>query len=226
VSWSGRARVAAALGCMTLAALAPPAAAHPCKLKPIVFRAEGAPKPWSTAADLDRLVADGGFRKSNAIPPGQTRRHGIAETIVQAEPASVLESIQRYADYRELAPKKFKTSRVVAISKTGQSDVYMQLSVLRGALTLWLTMRFEPPRVLDSGARVIESHYLDGNLAGAHVRYVIEGAGEHQTYVRLELLIDLPVPAPQDAIDEELRDAAGDAVRGVRTRFASPSPQR
>lgn len=196
------------------------AAAHPCKLKPIVFPAERSVKPWAISSAAAALEAEGGFRKSNRVPAGQTGRHGVAEVIVAAAPARVLESIQRYADYKELAPKKFKTSRVVALSKTGQSDVYMQLLVLRGALTLWLTMRFEPPQVLDSGARVIDGRYLDGNLAGAHARYVVEAAGENKTYLRLELLIDLPVPAPQPAIDEELRDAAGDAVRGVALRLA------
>jgi hypothetical protein len=199
--------------------LASAAIAHPCKLKPIVFRPDGPPKPWSLAPAAAKLEGEGGYRKSNATPPGQKTRHGVAEILVPAEPAQVLDSLQRYGDYQAMAPKKFKTSRLVAISKTGQSDVYMQIAILRGALTLWLTMRFDAPRVERSGARVVEGRYVDGNLSGAHVRYVVEGAGEHKTYVRLELLIELPVPAPQDAIDEELRDAAGDALRGVAARF-------
>lgn len=211
----------AAQVCLAVCLVASTVDAHPCKLKPIVFRADGPPKPWATSAAAAALAAEGGYRKSNAVPPGQSARHGVAEILVHAEPAQVLESLQRYADYKDFAPKKFKSSRLVALSKTGQSDVYIQLLVLRGALTLWLTMRFEPPKVLDSGARVVEGRYLDGNLAGAHVRYVVESAGAHETYLRLELLIDLPVPAPRDAVDEELRDAAGDAVRGVAARFVS-----
>lgn len=198
------------------------ASAHPCKLKPIVFRADGPPKPWAISTEVAALQSEGGFRKSNAVPAGQSARHGVAEMVIPAEPAQVLESLQRYADYKDFAPKKFKTSRLIALSKSGQSDVYMQLSVLRGALTLWLTMRFEPPKVLQSGTRVVEGRYLDGNLAGAHTRFVLESAGEHATYLRFELLVELPVPAPREAIDEELRDAAGDAVRGIARRFASP----
>ncbi len=195
------------------------AAGHPCKLKPVVIRPDGPPRAWPVAAAAAQLEREGGYRKSNLVPAGQTARHGVAEIIVAADPAQVLTSLQRYSDYREMAPKKFKTSRLVAISKTGQSDVYMQVLVLRGALTLWFTMRFDAPRVEASGARAVEGRYLDGNLAGAHVRYVVESAGEHKSYVRLELLIELPVPAPQDAIDEELRDAAGDALRGIAARF-------
>lgn len=192
------------------------AAAHPCKLKPIVFRPSA--EPWALEPTAAQLEADGGFRKSNGIPPGQKLRHGIAEIVVPAEPAHVLASLQRYADYRALAPKKFKTSRLVALQPNGAADVYLQVQVLRGALTLWLTMRFDAPRIV-AGARVVEGRYLDGNLDGAHVRYLVMSAGEHKTYVRLELLIDLPVAAPQDKIDEELRDAAGEALRGIRARF-------
>ncbi len=192
--------------------------AHPCRLEPVVLRTDS-PRPWPTSPAAAQLEAEGGSRKSNAVPTGQKARHGVAEMLIAAEPARVLASLQRYGDYQAMAPKKFKTSRLVAISKSGQSDVYMRVAILRGALTLWLTMRFDPPRVDAAGTRVVEGAYLDGNLAGAHVRYVVQGAGEHQTYVRLELLIELPVPAPQDAVDEELRDAAGDALRGVAARF-------
>ncbi len=198
-------------------------AAHPCKLKPIVIRADGPPRPWPRAAEAEAVRAAGGLRKSNATPSGQSARHGVAERIVEAEPAAVLASLQRYADYKDFAPNKFKTSRVLGITKDGRTDVYMQLAILRGALTLWQTMRFAPPRVLPSDQRVIEGEYLDGNLAGAHVRIVVASAGEGSTYVRLELLIELPVYAPQSAIDEELRDAAGDALNGVAKRFEPAS---
>lgn len=198
--------------------LSPVAAAHPCKLKPVILRPDSV-RPWSLSPAAAKLEAEGGYRKSNDVPAGQKTRHGVAEIVIAAEPAQVLESLQRYGDYQAMAPKKFKTSRLVAISKSGQSDVYMQVAILRGALTLWLTMRFDAPRVDAAGSRVVEGRYLDGNLAGAHVRYVVQGAGDHKTYVRLELLIELPVPAPQDAVDEELRDAAGDALRGVAARF-------
>lgn len=193
-------------------------AAHPCKRKPIVLRAEPS-RPWPIAAEAEGLRAAGGFRKSNAIPAGQSARHGIAERIFAAEPATVLASLQRYADYKDFAPNKFKTSRVLGIGKNGDTDVYMQLAILRGAVTLWQTMRFSPPRVLSSDLRVIDGHYVDGNLAGAHVRLVVASAGERETYVRLELLIELPFFAPEAAIDEELRDAAGDALNGVAKRF-------
>ena len=200
------------------------AGAHPCKLQPVVFVAQSADAAWPSTPAAAKLLTEGGFRKSNDAPAGRRERHGIGEILVTGEPAAVLASVQRYGDYHELAPKKFTTSRLVALSKTGQSDVYMQIAVLRGALTLWLTMRFDPPRIDASGARVVEGRYLDGNLEGAHVRYVVASAGEHRTYVRLELWIGLPVPAPQGAIDEELRDAAGDALRGIAARFPAPAP--
>lgn len=214
-------RAAALLVACALASV--DAAAHPCKFKPIVLRADGPARPWPVAAEAESVRAAGGFRKSNGVPPGQSARHGIAEILVPVEPAVLLASLQRYADYKDFAPNKFKTSRVLGIDKTGKTDVYMQIAILRGAITLWQTMRFDPVRVEPgSDLRVIEGRFVDGNLAGSHVRVVVAGAGEGHAYARLELLVELPMFAPQSAIDEELRDAAGDALRGVAKRFASP----
>jgi hypothetical protein len=50
------------------------------------------------------------------------------------------------------------------------------------------------------------------------------GPEPKSTVLTCDLNLAINIPAPQDALDEELRDACGDAVNAVRARTTQPAP--
>jgi hypothetical protein len=177
-----------------------------------------APLPTEAAdAEALRLREKGGFAKSNLVPPGQTERHGRGEILIGAPVDIVERHVRAFGQYKDLAPGKFKTSRIVA--REGENtDVYMQIQIMKGFVTLWQIVRFSGTAAVSPGVTAIEGKYIQGNLKTSHALFVLRKVDERTTLLRLDLLISLAIPAPQDLIDEELRDYAGDAILGMREK--------
>lgn len=181
-----------------------------------------APSPDDMSALLERLKRDPGPLKSNWVPPGRTERYGHAEGLVAASPDAVRAKLVDFGHYKELAGPKFKTVRVV--DKQGKStDVYFQLPIMKGLVTLWYVTRFPPSRSASAGD-VIEGTFVKGNIKNMHIAFTVRpGADESSSVLLCDLVLQPTVPAPQSALDEELRDACGDAVNALRrTLVASP----
>lgn len=180
--------------------------------------ADGAPQTRTAlAADVEALRAANGPVKTNWTPPGETLRFGHAEIWIDAPVADVLRQVRSYANYKDLAPRKFRQSRV--IDKDGENtDVYMQVPLINGLIVLWQVMRFGPPVLKDARTTIVDGKYIRGNLKTARVTFTLRRQGPDQTVLACDLLIALDVPAPQEMVDEELRDAAGDALLGIRDK--------
>lgn len=155
--------------------------------------------------------------RTNWVPPGRTQRYGHAEAIIRAPLANVLQQVQAYGQYKDLAPSKFKTSKIVGKEPDG-TDVYLQIQIMNGFITLWWVMRFGEPKERDKGSYFFEGRYQKGNLETAHVMFNVRAVTPEVTVLKFDLLIGLPIPAPEENVDEELRDAAADAVNGAREK--------
>lgn len=193
---------------------APPVAAPAAGAWPF----DAAPPDAERAAQLDRLKKDAGPLKSNWTPPGKTDRYGHAEALIGAPPDAVRSKLTDYAHYKELAGPKFKSVKVV--DKQGAStDVYFQLPIMKGMITIWYVTRFAPPKAA-AGGDVIEGTFVKGNIKGMQIAFNIKpGVDEKSSTVVCDLVLQPNVPAPQAAIDEELRDACGDAMVSLRDRL-------
>ncbi|MFO0663856.1 MAG: hypothetical protein U0174_07890 [Polyangiaceae bacterium] len=174
-------------------------------------------KPLPDDPEVQRIMRGGGLVRSNWVPPGRSDRYGHAETVIRAPLVTVLSQVQAYGQYKDLAPSKFKTSRIVGKEPEG-TDVYMQVQIMNGFITLWWIMRFGEPRDVKKGAVWFEGVYQKGNLQTAHAMFYAREVTPDVTVLMFDLLIGLPIPAPQENIDEELRDAAADAVNGAREK--------
>jgi hypothetical protein len=76
--------------------------------------------------------------------------------------------------------------------------------------------RFTPPR-----SDVVEGTYVKGNIKGMHIALGVRPGPDDKTSVMIcDLLLSPSIPAPQSAVDEELRDACGDAIVAVRKTTA------
>lgn len=170
-------------------------------------------------AQIERLKKDPGPIKSNWTPPGKTDRYGHAEGLINAPPDAVRAKLADFGHYKELAGPKFKSVKVV--DKQGQStDVYFQLPIMKGVVTIWYVTRFPQPRPA-AGADVVEGTYVKGNIKGMHIAFTVRpGAEDKSSIMVCDLVLQPNVPAPQSALDEELRDACGDAINSVRKQLS------
>lgn len=181
--------------------------------------------PEQRAAQLDRLAKDPGPIKSNWVPPGKSERYGHAEGLVHAPPPVVKAKLEDFAHYKELAGPKFKTVRV--IDKQGdKTDVYFQLPIMKGLITINYVTRFPPAQPAEGGSGdVVEGTFVKGNIKDMHIAFTVRPGPEPDSSIMVcDLVLHPTVPAPQSALDEELRDACGDAINAVRKTTAPPPP--
>lgn len=184
-----------------------------------------APTEAERRAQLDRLQRDPGPLKSNWVPPGKGERYGHAEGLVAAPVAVVKAKLEDFMHYKELAGPKFKTVRVV--DKQGDAtDVYFQLPIMKGLLTINYVTRFPKAKPAPGGfGDVVEGTFVKGNIKSMHIAFTVRPGNDPGTSVMMCDLLLLPsIPAPQSAVDEELRDACGDAINAVRKTTAALAP--
>jgi hypothetical protein len=125
--------------------------------------------------------------------------------------------VRAFGQYKDLAPGKFRTSRIVDKTET-TTDVYMQITIMKGFVTLWEIMRFGSTQAPTPEVRTIEGTYVKGNLKASHVVFVMRKVSDKRTILKADVLISLEVPAPEELVDEELRDYSADAVAGLREK--------
>jgi hypothetical protein len=181
-----------------------------------------APEPTADEkkAQLDRLAKDQGPIKSNWTPPGKSQRYGHAEALIGAPYDAVKTRLTDYPHYKELAGPKFKKVSVVD-KQAGATDLYFQLPIMKGLVTIWYVTRFSAPRPAPGGGDVIEGNFVKGNIKDMQIVFTLRpGPEPKNTVLVCDLNLAISIPAPQDALDEELRDACGDAVNAIRARTA------
>lgn len=179
-----------------------------------------APSPEDMSALLERLKVDPGPIKSNWVPPGKKERYGRAVGLVAAPPEAVKAKLVDFRNYKDLAGPKFKSVRVVD-KHGGSTDVYFQLPIMKGIVTLWYVTRFPPSRRASTGD-VIEGTFVKGNIKNMHIAFTVRpGVDEQSSVLLCDLVLRPRVPAPQSALDEELRDACGDAINSLRRTLAA-----
>jgi len=167
--------------------------------------------------DALRLSSAGHTLKWNWTPPGHQDRYGHAEALINAPLASVRTQVLDFANYKNLAPWRFKTSRIVG--KEGDAtDVYMQVSALKGMITLWNVTRFTPAKVVKPGLETVEGKFVRGNIKDANFVWTLRQIDDQWTVLKCDILLKPDLPAPQSALDEELRDAAEQAVDAVHNK--------
>lgn len=171
-------------------------------------------------AQLERLRKDPGPIKSNWVPPGRSDRYGHAEGLIDAPIDAVRAKLLDFGRYKDLAGPKFKSVKVV--DKQGQStDVYFQLPIMKGLVTIWYVTRFPPLRAA-GGGDVVEGTFVKGNIKSMHIAFTVRpGTEEKNSVLVCDLVLRPNLPAPQSALDEELRDACGDAIHSLRKTIAA-----
>jgi hypothetical protein len=170
-------------------------------------------------ADGRRITTAGHTLQWTWTPVGKANSYGHSETIINAPIETVRKAVLDYSHYSDFNPARFSAARVIGHPE-GATDVYMQFSVMRGMLKLWNVLRFaNAPRVVRPGYEVHEGVFQrGGGISDANVVWTIKEADANFTVLKADVFIKPDLPAPQSALDEELRDVAKQAVDGVRTK--------
>ncbi len=187
----------------------------------------------SAAADGDnavvRLESVGGWSKSTVVPPGRSEHFGHAEAIIAAPVSYVRDQATDFTHYKDLSNGRIRTSRLVD-KHPGSTDVYFQLPVLHGLVTLWQVLRFTDVQKKADGTETFTGKLLSGNVRAAEMTITIRPAGAGRSIASCDMLLVPEFAAPQSAVDAELRDAAESAHRAIASRaeqkyvLATPAP--
>jgi ribosome-associated toxin RatA of RatAB toxin-antitoxin module len=167
-------------------------------------------------AELARL-SDGHSFRTNYQPAGVPDRYGRAEILVKAPLGTLHKLVLDYARYKEFTGGKFHASRVIGKTPLG-TEVYFQLPVMNGMITLWQVFRFQEIAPLAPGWAMVEGWYIKGNIGRGNAAWTLHAIDDERTLVTFDLLVVPNVPLPQSLIDDGLRNAAGEAVEAIRAR--------
>ncbi|MEO8876988.1 MAG: hypothetical protein ABI461_15455, partial [Polyangiaceae bacterium] len=182
--------------------------------------ATDAPTAGGADKQRERLEAAHDMIKSNYTPKGKSDRYGHAEVIVNAPIAELRKAVLDFANYKNLAPDKFKTVRMVA-KENGTVDLYFLVPVMKGMMTIWYVARFPDHLVKDKDVELLDGRFVKGSIDDMELELTLRSIEPNQTILTCDLLIVPSIPAPQSALDETFRDAAGDAVAALKKRVES-----
>jgi ribosome-associated toxin RatA of RatAB toxin-antitoxin module len=138
---------------------------------------------------------------------------GGARTVVAAPRETVHTLVTDFAHYSQFI-KAFEASKVVGRDGT-KTDVYLRVKILKGAAKIWAVVRFDPP-VIDGDSETVNAHMVKGNVKRLDAIWHLHRVDDAHTQLALDLLIVPDLPLPEALVVPEVRDAAADAVTGVR----------
>jgi hypothetical protein len=182
----------------------------------------GTSSAGSSDPDVLRLEKAGHSLSWNATIAGHDGRYGHAEALVKAPLAKVRETVTDYTKFKDLAPANWVgpprlRARVIG-KEAASTDLYMQEPIMHGAMSLWQVMRFGVVKEIAPGVQTVEGTMQKGNVKAANIILTMKQINEDWTVLKCDLQIIPSFPAPQSAVDEEMRDSAKYAIDALHDR--------
>ena len=175
----------------------------------------------SPAAAADEPTESARISTAQIPEEGSNISWGQAVVVVDKPIEELLPIIRDYGNYAQFMPN-FTRSKVLA-QRGSRAMVYMEVSVAKGAFTLWGQLNLsERPQEGDS--RVVEARLLEGNIDAFSARWTLTPVdGGARTEVDFKIYVDPDIPLPSSVFSRENEKAAGKTVRALRTRvFEGP----
>jgi ribosome-associated toxin RatA of RatAB toxin-antitoxin module len=172
----------------------------------------------SPAAAADEINENAGIFTAQIPEEGSSIAWGQAVLVVDKPIEEVLPIIRDYANYKQFMPN-FTKSKVLA-QRGNRAMVYMEVSVAKGALTLWGQLNLAE-RPQDGESRVVEAHLMEGNIDAFSASWTLTPVdGGARTEVDFKIYVDPDIPLPSSIFSRENERAAGRTVRALRTRVS------
>jgi ribosome-associated toxin RatA of RatAB toxin-antitoxin module len=147
---------------------------------------------------------------------------GQAVLVVDKPIDEVLPIVRDYANYAQFMPN-FTKSRVLA-QRGDRAMVYMEVSIAKGAFTLWgqLDLAERP----EEGSYVVEARLMQGNIDAFRASWTLTPVDEgRRTQVDFRLYVDPDIPLPSTVFSRENERAARKTVRALRARIFEGAPR-
>ncbi|HEX7476822.1 MAG TPA: SRPBCC family protein [Polyangiales bacterium] len=170
---------------------------------------------------VSAAVRAGGMDSNLAPAPGMNVQWGRAVAIIDAPVADVTAIVQNYAGYQTFLPN-FEASRVLSQRDTS-ALVYVQLSVLNGARTLWAELKLRAHEG-EGGTRVVEAKMMKGNVSHFEAVWEVTALDAQHTLVAFQILVDPSLPLPSSMLSEENAKSARKTLRALRALVATRKP--
>jgi len=143
---------------------------------------------------------------------------GHAVLILDRPMAEVVPIIRDYANYSQFMPN-FTKSKVLA-QRGGRAMVYMEVSVAKGAFTLWGQLDLAERAAADD-AIVVDARLMEGNIDAFSASWTLTPLdGGARTRVDFRIYVDPNIPLPSAVFSRENERAAGRTVRALRARVS------
>ncbi len=177
----------------------------------------------SSQAAADDHDENAGIFTAQIPEEGSGISWGQAVIVLDTPIEKVLPIVRDYANYVDFMPN-FTKSRVLAQRGT-RAMVYMEVSVARGAVTLFGQLNLaERPESGD--VRVVEASLIDGNIDAFSASFTLTPVdGGTRTEIDFKIYVDPDIPLPSSVFSRENERAAGRTVRALRARVFQ-GPQR
>lgn len=173
-----------------------------------------------TSVVISDKVRGGGTDITSHPYPGTSVQWGRAVAIVDAPVEKVLSVIQDYAHYTEFMPN-FETSRVLS-QRGGSALLYAQVSVMKGAATIWAELKIKPRDV--GATKIIEAKMTKGNVDVLQAVWEVTPFDDGRTLVAFQIIVDPDLPLPTSLVNGENAKTARKTLRALRNRLAGIKP--
>ncbi|XXX80911.1 SRPBCC family protein [Sorangium sp. So ce134] len=154
---------------------------------------------------------------SVAVPIGSTGfSRGKSTAVVKAPLERVRAAVLSFERYPEFMPH-YKKCRVLGRTPAGGWDIYMEVSALQGAVTMWARIEIQKPVLVDGG-ETYSSRFVAGNVKDLQATWRLEKIDDRTTRVALEVFLRPKLPLPKSLLNAENLDGSARAVAAVRAR--------
>ena len=143
---------------------------------------------------------------------------GKAEIFVSAPMKHVKEAVMDYGNYQSFITR-FQKSKLLKKDATG-AEAFLQIQILKGSATIWALEKFSAPVPWGKG-EMISATMMKGNVDDMQAVWRFRPVDDKHTVVSIELYAAPKIAVPEKLIVNELQDACGEGVLGVRTRAES-----
>ena len=173
---------------------------------------------WSPSSPTAAEAQSEGVEVFTAQIPeaGSDIAWGQAVLIVDEPIEEVLSVVRDYGSYVQFVPH-FTKSRILA-QRGGRAMIYVEVSVAKGAFTLWGQLNLADHPAQDH-SHVVEALLVEGNIDAFSARWVLTPVdGGTRTRVDFKIYVDPDIPLPSSIFSRENEKAAARMVRALRMR--------
>ncbi|MEO7093349.1 MAG: SRPBCC family protein [Polyangiales bacterium] len=165
------------------------------------------------AVELHKLGKD---KKTHFVEAVTKKTWGRGQIFVDAPMKEVRAAVLDYGSWSTTIDR-FEKSKVLKREANGTTDVYLRMPILKGAATIWVVERFEPPVAEGKGEKVV-GKMVSGNVDDLQAVWHYRPVDATHTLLTLEILVVPKMAVPAALLNEQLENAAGEGCLGLRER--------